>query len=102
MCIRKKFLPKKGICQITFILPASVANNSNRIAVVGDFNGWSSEKNPMKKQKDGKFTCTLKLPMWKKYQFQYLLDDTHWENDWESDGLTETPYKNRFNSLLRL
>lgn len=102
MCIRKKFLPNKGVCQVTFVLPNSVASNSKKVALVGDFNGWNSEINPMKKTKDGKFLCVLKLPMWKKYQFRYLLDNTHWENDWDGDGLTATPYKNCFNSLLKL
>lgn len=102
MCICKKFLPEKGICRVTFTLPESVTNNSKKIAIVGNFNGWSTEKHAMKKLKDGRFACTIKLPMWKKYQFRYLLDDTRWENDWENDGLIATPYMNRFNSLLIL
>ena len=102
MCIRKKFLPYKGICRVTFVLPNSVTSNSKKVALVGDFNNWNSNINQMKKTKDGRFLCTIKLSMWKKYQFRYLLDNTRWENDWDGDGLIATPYINSFNSLLKL
>lgn len=102
MCILKRFLTKRGVCQVTFILHKSVVTNSKRVALLGDFNGWCTEKNSMKKTKDGKFKCTLKLQPGKEYQFRYLLDGIRWENDWDRDGLTPTPFKNSFNSLLKL
>jgi 1,4-alpha-glucan branching enzyme len=102
MCILKKFIPNKGICRVTFTLPESVATNSEKVALVGDFNDWDTNKHLMKKIKDGRFICIVNLPMWKKYQFRYLLDDTRWENDWDKDGLAETPFTETFNSLLIL
>jgi len=102
MSIQKRFLTDKGVCQVTFILPESITNASKKVAVVGDFNAWNSEKHPMKKTKDGKYKCTVDLPLGKEYQFRYLLDETRWENDWEDDGLVPTPYKETFNSLVKL
>ncbi|NOU19627.1 MAG: glycoside hydrolase [Bacteroidales bacterium] len=102
MSIQKRFLTDKGVCQITFVLPESITNTSKKVAVVGDFNNWSSEKHPMKKNKDGKFKCTVELPLGKEYQYRYLLDDTRWENDWDNDGLVATPYKDTYNSSIML
>jgi 1,4-alpha-glucan branching enzyme len=102
MSIKKRFLKDKGVCQVTFVLPESITEGSKKVAVVGDFNGWDSEKDLMKKSKDGKFKCSVDLPLGKDYQFRYLLDDSRWENDWEDDGLVATPFKETFNSSVKL
>lgn len=102
MSIQKRFLTGKGVCQVTFVIPESITEGSKKVAVVGDFNDWNSEMHRMKKTKDGKFKCSIELPTGREYQFRYLLDDIRWENDWEDDGLVATPYKETFNSSVKL
>ncbi len=101
MSIQKRFLTDKGVCRVTFSLPKSIVEHANKIAVVGDFNGWCAEKNLMKKTKSGKFESAVDLPLGKHYQFRYLIDDDKWESDMEADGLSETPYKETFNSVVK-
>lgn len=101
MSIQKRFLTSKGICRVTFSLPKSVVENVSKIAVVGDFNDWCTERNPMKKTKNGKYEGAIDLPLGKEYQFRYLIDDDKWENDMEADGMTTTPYKGTFNSVVK-
>jgi hypothetical protein len=46
----------------------------------------------MKKMKNGSFTITLDLEPGREYQFRYLIDDVVWENDWNADKYTKSPY----------
>jgi 1,4-alpha-glucan branching enzyme len=69
---------------VTFKLPVEVA--AETAALVGEFNDWSAEANPMDKLKDGSFSATVSLEAGKSYRFRYLLDGEKWENDWEPDG----------------
>ena len=71
-------------CRVTFKLPAEV--NAENVALVGDFNDWDEEANPMKKLKDGSFSAQVSLETGETYRFRYLLDGERWENDWEPDG----------------
>lgn len=100
MSIIKKFLPEKGICRVKFTLLNSVVKDATRIAIVGDFNLWQSDKNLMKRGKDGHFTARIDLPTGKVYQFRYLIDKYVWENEWEADGLVSTPYEETYNSVI--
>lgn len=68
---------------VAFELPATVAATS--VSLVGDFNGWSPEKNPMNLLDDGRFRTELPLPAGRRWRFRYLLDGQRWENDWAAD-----------------
>lgn len=100
MSFVKKFLQKKGVCRVSFTLPESLANNADRVAIVGDFNKWHPYKNLMKKDKNGKFVATIELPIGKEYQFRYLIDFDRWENEWDADGLIKTPFEGIYNSAI--
>jgi 1,4-alpha-glucan branching enzyme len=100
MSIQKHFLPGKGVCQVLFTLPVSIFDDAKKIAVVGDFNDWNREKHLLKKTKSGRFQRLLELPTGKEYQFRYLIDDNDWENEWEADGLVETPFEETYNSMV--
>ncbi len=100
MSIQKQFLPEKGVCRVIFTLPESVVDHANKVAVVGDFNNWQTEKNLMKKNKTGRFTCTLELPIGRDYQFRYLIDKYNWESEWDADALAPTPYEETYNSVI--
>jgi 1,4-alpha-glucan branching enzyme len=102
MSIQKHFFPGRGVCQVHFSLPLSIFDDAKKIAVVGDFNNWNRESNFMKKTKNGKFQSTVELALGKEYQFRYLIDDNDWENDWEADGLVETPFEEIYNSMVKV
>lgn len=100
MSIMKKNMPEEGVCRVKFRLSKSIINNANMVAIVGDFNSWQSDKNLMRKDKNGHFTAQIDLPVGKIYEFRYLIDKYTWENEWESDGLALTPYEETYNSLI--
>lgn len=87
----KKNYSKTGtICRVTFKYnnPGSFEN----AAIVGEFNSWSAQENPMKKLKNGSFSVTLSLQAGNSYQFRYLLDDDTWTNDEEADSYVPNKY----------
>ena len=69
--------------EVTFSHP--VQNGASNVTLVGDFNGWSHDANPM--QSDGeRWRCTVRLAPGRRYRFRYLVDGNHWENDWQADA----------------
>ncbi|MEM1202296.1 MAG: isoamylase early set domain-containing protein [Acidobacteriota bacterium] len=89
----KKAYSKKGTsCRVTFKVPAEVAETE--VAVLGDWNDWSEETNPLVKRKDGSFSATISLDAGREYRFRYLVDGERWENDDAPDQLVY----NRFGS----
>ena len=61
---------------VTFVLPL----NGGRVAVVGDFNGWNPDANPLR-PRDGHFTASITLSAGRRYVFRYVDSDGHWFND---------------------
>jgi 1,4-alpha-glucan branching enzyme len=100
MSITKKFFPDKGICRVEFILPELSINHAKTVSVVGDFNGWNPDINIMKKDRDKHFKCSIEFPIGKVYEFRYLIDRYRWENEWEADAYSPTPYEGEFNMIL--
>lgn len=82
-------MPKKSYtrtgrsCRVTFYLPAEVT--ANRVALCGEFNDWRPDAHPMRMKKDGSHYVSLSLDTGRSYRYRFLVDDTHWENDWNAD-----------------
>lgn len=89
---QKQYSESGSDCKVTFRLPKDAAPEANIVAIVGDFNDWSIEATPMKKQKNGDFTVTLKLQPGNEYRFKYLIDGQTWENDWNADRYEQNAY----------
>ncbi len=100
MSIKKKYLKKKPICKVTFKLAGEASNAAETVHVVGDFNNWDTLATPMKRLKNGDFTATVDLELYKEYQFRYLKDDKKWENDQEADKHVPTPFGDADNSVV--
>ncbi|WP_319524999.1 isoamylase early set domain-containing protein [uncultured Desulfosarcina sp.] len=102
MGIRKQFLKTKPVCKVTFTIPEKKENAAKIAHVVGEFNDWSTTANPMKRLKKGGFSTTVDLETGRSYQFRYLLEASHWENDSDADGYLPTPYGDSRNSVIQL
>jgi len=100
MSIQKEFLTEKGICRVKFSLPPDTGNPSKKVCLVGDFNDWDQKRIQMRKGEDGSYSVTLGLKMGNEYQFRYLIDGTHWENDNEADKQVPSSYPDSQNSVV--
>lgn len=102
MALVKKNLKTGNVCNVTFSLPSQAANGAKEVRIAGDFNKWDV-KDPAYKLKargDGSFSITLKLEQGREYQFRYLIDKKHWENDWAADKYVPAPNTNEENSVV--
>lgn len=88
--IKKNYSKSGKICRVTFKYSNPVDNDI--AALVGDFNNWSSQENPMKKLKNGSFSVTISLQAGNSYQFRYVLDDEAWVNDEKADSYVPNKY----------
>ena len=100
MSIKKKYSKNKASCKVTFIVSESEAAGVHKIHVAGSFNNWSTLATPMKRRKDGGFAVSVDLEKGQEYQFRYLFDDHHWNNETEADKLADTPYAGARNSVI--
>ena len=67
-------------------------NGESGVAVVGEFNSWSSATHLMTAESDGSWVLTVPLSPGRTYRFRYLVDDEHWENDWEADDYVDNDF----------
>lgn len=88
--LKKKYLSNGTVCKVTFILPNEVKARS--AFVVGEFNNWDKDVNPMEQAKDGSWKLELKMEAGKEFQFRYLVNGNEWHNDWEADKYVMHPY----------
>ena len=77
--------------QAELILRRATTNGETTVVVVGDFNDWTPGAHPMTGGADG-WTCTLTVPVGRRYRFRYLLDGERWENDWEADDYVDNDH----------
>jgi 1,4-alpha-glucan branching enzyme len=50
------------------------------VSLAGEFNGWNTSADPMKKQADGSWTLTRKLEPGR-YMYKFVVDGTNWKED---------------------
>ena len=98
--IDKKVNSTGDTVRVTFELPGETAED--RITLVGSFNDWDPEANPM--------TYVKSRDVWKEgitfdtgqtIEFRYLVDGDAWHNEPDADGYATTPYDSK-NSVLNL
>ena len=90
--LKKNYSKSGSSCRVTFKVPAEI--EAERVAVLGEFNAWDSERHPLVKRKDGSHSLTLSLEAGQDYRFRYLADGERWMNDDSPDRLEY----NRFGS----
>jgi hypothetical protein len=97
----KKYLKNRQACKVTFTLPKAAVKGVKKVNVLGDFNNWDENANPLKKLSTGNFSTTLELACGRLYRFKYLIDGSRWENDWHADHYEPNPYGGE-NSVVSL
>jgi 1,4-alpha-glucan branching enzyme len=100
--IEKTYLKTKPECKVKFSLPAEAIGDASKVSVVGDFNNWDADANPLKKQKTGLYASTLNLEVDHTYQFRYVADNVHWLNDDMADAYVPSPVSHDNNSVINL
>lgn len=101
MAIEKKFLKAKPECTVTFSLSQEYVGDSKNVFVVGSFNDWNYEADPMKFNKTKRvFSLAKKLEVGKEYQFRYLLDGGIWINDEAADKYEPTTFGDADNCVV--
>jgi 1,4-alpha-glucan branching enzyme len=98
--MKKRFLKTKPVCKVTFELPGAAAGDARNVALVGEFNDWDPGQTSMKRRRDGSYSVTLNLECNREYQYKYLIDYKHWENDWEADKYLPSPVGSSDNSVV--
>ena len=73
-----------GRAKVKFTLDPAVG--ARTASICGEWNGWTADAHPMKRDSKGGFSTTLELEAGREYRFRYLLDGERWENDWEADA----------------
>lgn len=97
----KKTYAKSGkTCKVSFSIGPEEAGGAKSAALVGDWNGWDTEAQPMKPRADGSFEFSLSLETGREYAFRYFLDAERWENDWNADRYDLNPYGSADNSIV--
>ena len=103
MSIKKQYLKSKPVCKISFRVTKEESQSADSVKIVGEFNEWNKDAEPMKKLKSGDFTQTLNLETGKEYQFKYLVNDTDWVNETEADKVVPNGIvEGEFNSVIEL
>ncbi len=103
MAITKQYLKSKPVCKVTFKLPKEVVGDANKVSVVGNFNDWDLDKDPMKKvKKDGSFSLALNFDKDQEVSFRYYIDGERWENDPDADRFVVSEFGDSENCVLVL
>jgi 1,4-alpha-glucan branching enzyme len=68
---------KSDRVEVTFSLPAGVG--AERVALCGEFNGWSADDIHLEKDGDGSWHATVALVPGRTYRYRHLIDGQRWE-----------------------
>ncbi|MFH2091292.1 MAG: isoamylase early set domain-containing protein [Pseudomonadota bacterium] len=98
----KKYLSAKPICKVSFKVLKKNIGDAQSVNIVGEWNNWDLDGSPMKKLKNGDFSCQIDLDQDKAFQFRYLVDKTTWFNDESADAYYPSPFPGIDNSVIAL
>ena len=87
---------ESGIRKVTFRLKMPQAS---QVFLVGDFNGWDKQANPMHKDSNGSWRTILDLPIGK-YEFKFVVDG-EWRESLEDELSTPNKY-GTFNNVVNV
>ncbi len=86
--VSKTYYKTKDYCKVKFSFNTE---NADSIEVRGLNDDWESAL-IMKKKKDGEFVADINLPKNSTHQFKYLVNNTRWLNDPDTDELVPNEF----------
>ncbi len=82
--LKRRRISGSNTVKVSFILPAD--DSRLPASVVGDFNDWDREADPMVRRSNGTFSAVVPLIADATYLFRYRSEDGTWFNDEGADG----------------
>lgn len=87
--VTTKYVKSRNVCKVKFECPQEELPQDitiDTVAVAGEFNGWDPAATPMKySQKKKSWSATVELEPAIAYQYRYVINGEHWENDWHAE-----------------
>ena len=85
--LNKRFFKTVDECEVAFKVEAEEATS---VSLLIESNGWQPIE--MQQLKSGPFKTSLRLPLDQQFQFRYLIDGQHWQNDEAADAYVLNEY----------
>jgi 1,4-alpha-glucan branching enzyme len=82
--LKRRKISGSNTVKVSFVLPADDARLP--ASVVGDFNDWNPEADPMVRRSNGTHSAVVALVSGATYRFRYRSHDGTWFNDEGADG----------------
>ncbi len=89
----------KGKVKVTFVLPEDHPHAANT-SVVGDFNGWDPEANPLRRRSNQTYSTSVTLDKDGCYRFRYRAAGDIWFNEPDADRHEHNEYGSQDDLLL--
>lgn len=82
--VKRKSISGSSNVKVTFAL----RDDDPRLpaSVVGDFNGWNPDANPMRPRRNGTWSAVVTLQKGREVVFRYRSSTGEWFNDSSADG----------------
>jgi len=81
--LKRRRISGSNTVKVSFILPGD--DSRLPASVVGDFNEWDPEADPMIRRSNGTFSAVVSLVADATYRFRYRSEDGTWFNDDDAD-----------------
>lgn len=82
--LKKANIKKNNQVKLTFVLPMDPSGR--KVSVVGDFNHWDPQANPLIKRNNGTMSSAVTLDPGQRVRFRYFAADGEWFNDEHADA----------------
>jgi 1,4-alpha-glucan branching enzyme len=82
--LKRRKISGSNTVKVSFVLPAD--DSRLPASVVGDFNDWDPEADPMVRRSNETFSAVVPLIAGATYLFRYRSEDGSWFNDEAADG----------------
>ena len=86
----KKTPRKSGRIHVSFYTEAMPEATS--VHLVGDFNDWDTNAQPMRQLKDGRFVAGRAFDPGARLEFRYLVNGETWINDAQAEEYVPNPH----------
>ena len=85
-----KVIDGAGGCRVTFRMRS--VDGVDHAWLAGEFNDWSTDATPLRRQPDGSLAATVVLEPGRSYRYRFYLGGDRWENDWKADDYVDNDH----------